>query len=128
MPMGDTAAARGDVEVTYDTAMGGVVVSLPQFITMAALEGLQERLASRVAAGVLDGARRLLVDTNQHDFESVACIRALRDALEGAGIGNGCWRVGFVAPAEHRASTVVSDREAYFNDVAAARAWLSKPR
>ena len=98
---------------------------MPEVITLRVIQDLERRLARHLAALPSDDETNILIDTNQHAFESLACIKAFRDALEQSGIAERGSRVAFVTPAKYRAPEIVSEREAYFSDVATARAWVA---
>ncbi|GAB4566002.1 MAG: hypothetical protein Tsb0020_17320 [Haliangiales bacterium] len=114
------------IEVTYDARIHGFIVSMPAIITLAAIEAWREQLWQRITDSPADRSCRLLIDTNQHQFESIACIKALRDALEDPRVADRCERAAFVAPARYRQPQIVSEREGYFNSVEAAYAWLER--
>ncbi|MGH1347814.1 MAG: hypothetical protein ACRBN8_40040 [Nannocystales bacterium] len=115
--MGNSAAG-----VEVDTGLRGLVASLPEVITMEAIAELEARLSEHQS----DPWDCILLDTNQHAFESIACIKALRRTLEGARLAERGTLVAFVAPAACRPPEIVSSQEAYFSDVDAARSWLEE--
>lgn len=114
--------------IIHDPDLRGLWLSMPEVITLRVIQDLRRRLARHLAALPSDNETNILIDTNQHAFESLACIKAFRDALEQSGIAERGCRVAFVTPAKYRAPQIVSEREAYFSDVAAARAWLQSSR
>ncbi|MBV1862619.1 MAG: hypothetical protein KUG77_29630 [Nannocystaceae bacterium] len=114
-----------ETRIHHDPTLPGLVLSLPDVITPHTVEDLRHRLPGYLPVCSDDAGSNILIDTNRHDFESIACIRAFRDVLDRSGIGQHCSRVAFVTPAKYRAAEVVSEREAYFSDVSAARAWLT---
>lgn len=68
----------------------------------------------------------LLLDTNSHDFESVECLKWLREFLtQEKVLTQAIIKVAFVQPETYRASEVISDSVAYFNDSDSARKWLN---
>ena len=67
----------------------------------------------------------LLLDTNTHNFESVECLKWLREFLTKEDLViKAIERVAFVQPEAHRAPGIVSDREGYFSNPESAREWL----
>ncbi len=114
------------IEMAYNARIHGFIVSMPAVITLGAIEAWRERLWQRITDSPAGRNCRLLIDTNQHQFESIACIKALRDALEDPRVADHCERAAFVAPARYRQPQIVSEREAYFDSVEAAYAWLER--
>lgn len=114
------------IEMAYDARIRGFIVSMPAIIRLAAIQAWRKLLWQRVTDSPADRNCRLLIDTNQHQFESIACMKALRDALEDPRVADRCERAAFVAPARYRQPQLVSEREGYFDSVGAAYAWLER--
>jgi hypothetical protein len=100
------------------------VVRFPDHITLESLRKwgreFKIELAGRRGFG-------LLLDTNRHDFESVACLKWLRDYLtQDDVVKQAISKVAFVQPEAYGVSQVVSDYEAYFHDPASAKKWLNR--
>lgn len=110
--------------MTYVPALRGFHVTMPISIELRAKERWRSKLQSALAKLGVGVSFNLLIDTNRHEFESIACIRALRDVLEAPEVTSRCERTAFVSPATFRRPEVVSDREAYFIEIADALAWL----
>jgi hypothetical protein len=117
-------AVTTQINLHYDSGLRGFIVSMPPHVTLTALHDLTDRLFVAVAA-TTETTCRLLLDTNQHDFESIACLKALREMLEAPQAATKCVRVAFVQPPQFREPLIASDHEGYFNDVEEARAWLA---
>lgn len=116
-------SARGSViglqpRVRTDAELDGIEVAMPEVISAESVDAVRTHLAQPMT--------RLLIDTNRHAFESLACIRAFREVLEGARLAERGVKVAFVVPREHRAPEVVSAQEGYFDDVTTARTWLMR--
>lgn len=65
-----------------------------------------------------------MLDTNRHHFESIACLKLLRDGLGDAQISNRVLRLAAVQPTQYREPGVVGPNEAYFSDIDDAYTWL----
>jgi hypothetical protein len=110
------------INLEYDQGLRSFVVSMPEHVTLAAIEDLQERLFAALASQ--RSQSNLLIDSNRHDFESTACLKALREMLEAPQVVSKCMRVAFVQPKQYRETHVASDQEGYFQSIEAARAWI----
>ncbi|NOZ51975.1 MAG: hypothetical protein GXP08_02345 [Gammaproteobacteria bacterium] len=69
----------------------------------------------------------MLMDTNQHHFESVQCLKSLRDFFSTSPViqSNGV-KVAFVQPENVMQPHVKSASDAYFTDYDKAYQWLEK--
>ncbi|MFC1609879.1 hypothetical protein ACFL6C_02885 [Myxococcota bacterium] len=110
------------ISIRYDVPLRRYVISMPDHVTLAAIEDLTERFLS--ALGTHDAEYGLLIDTNKHNFESIACLKALREMLEAPQVATSCLAVAFVAPRQYREPHIASDQEGYFDEVDATHAWL----
>ncbi len=107
----------------FDTNINAYVVSLPDYVYLKELKewGLQFLMQLEDRGEIAS----LLFDTNQHIFESVECLKYLRDLLSKNLITKEyISRTAFVQPLETVQAHIVSDREAYFSNIEEALAWL----
>ena len=111
------------INLEYDTGLQGFVVVMPEHVTLDALNNLRERLFAAIAT-VTTMPFCLLIDTNRHDFESIDCLRGLREVLEAPQFVNNCARVAFVQPRQYQEPHMESDQVGYFDNVEEARGWL----
>ena len=116
-------AMNHPITMRYDEALRAYLISMPDYVSLADIEDLQNRLFSSFIS-LKEGQCALLIDTNKHDFESIACLKALRDLLESPPVSSNCIRVAFVQPRQYREAQIVSDQEAYFYDKTEAYSWL----
>lgn len=111
------------IAVVFDAGLGAYLVTMPEGVTLPLIRDLGPRI-HRAFRRVANPPRALLIDTNLHGFESIACLRSLRDILEASWVAAHCRAVAFVQPHRYRPQEIVSPREGYFTTVEAARDWL----
>ena len=109
----------------YDEAMGVYFVSFPDHVSYEALSKwsieFQEMLVSRGH----QKPEALLLDSNKHDFESIECLKFLREILtQFTNMKNGLYKIAFVQPANYRNPEIVDLKEAYFSSTEEAKSWL----
>jgi hypothetical protein len=111
------------VETEYCHEIESYWVRLPHHVSLNALEIWGSRFTLQLQKQSAPAG--LLLDTNTHDFESVHCLKWLRQFFsESAAVRSGINRVAFVQPAQCRMPEVVTDSEAYFMTVEEAYKWL----
>ena len=116
------------IAMAFEPGLGGFTARMPERVTLAAIEEWGLQFVAALAA-LPDGDRVcLLLDSNRHDFESIACARRLRTILEKTVVSERCERVAFVVPRSHREPHIASYKEAYFSAVREARLWLAGPQ
>lgn len=115
------------IQTRFDAGLDAFVVEFPEFVTLNYLRQWGESFLLELEGHSNDVA--LLIDTNQHNFESVDCLKWLRTFLMGepTAKSNIC-RVAFIQPPEYRRPEVVNDEEAYFTSTKEARRWLQTSR
>lgn len=112
-----------EIKTRFDEDLGALIVTLPDFVTLEALKGWEAPFFQAVEHR--PGEVGLLFDTNSHNFESIDCLKWLKQFfVERALIGSKVSPVAFVQPGQHKAPQVASDAEAYFLTVQEARSWL----
>lgn len=98
---------------------------MPDFVSLEILKDWKCRFDEVLASISNDAELALLIDTGKHGFESVECLKFLRDYLtETPDFRNKFVKAAFVAPSNFAAPHIVSDMEAYFNEFQAAYDWL----
>lgn len=111
------------IQTRFDAGLGVFVVEFPEFVTLNCLRQWGEDFLLQLESHSNDVA--LLLDTNQHNFDSVDCLKWLRTFLMGEPIAKSkICRVAFVQPPKYRCPEVVSDGEAYFTNTKEAQRWL----
>ena len=112
------------VETSFDSGLNAYIIRMPPYVTFDQLAEWGRELRKRVDERPGQATFALLLDTNQHNFESVACLQYLRDTLSSL-TAVGLSKVAFVQPMRYGIPEVASAEEAYFSDFAKARSWLS---
>lgn len=113
------------IEYHFDRNIAGYVISMPEFIDLDTIEQWINSFEQELNTLTANQRLIMLVDTNQHEFESVQCLKRLRDFFTGNTVikANGL-RVAFVQPTEYRMPNIKSESEAYFSSRDAVYAWL----
>jgi len=101
---------KNSIEIHYDEKIDGYVISMPDFISLEILEEWQERFNIELSSKMDDAPFKLLLDSNKHDFESIQCLKILRDYL--SELREVIDRVAFVAPANFVEPHIESESEA----------------
>jgi carboxypeptidase C (cathepsin A) len=69
----------------------------------------------------------LLVDTNKHNFESIQCLKNLREYLtKNPALKSNCKKAAFVSPAKYMTPKIESETVAYFDNLEQAYIWLKE--
>lgn len=114
------------VSTTFDTSINAYIVRMPEYITLEVLNlwkkefllSLDERKSEKSA---------LLLDTNRHQFESIECLKLLKDLLSNESRIKHCIsRFAGVGPKQYREPEVISSREVYFSRFEEAYLWLKQ--
>ena len=115
------------VQIKHDTELPGYVISMPDFVTLEMLTEWKQQF-DLILENISENSQlKLLIDTGKHDFESVACLKFLRDYLSDTpAFQKKFVRAAFVAPANFVQPHIVSQMEAYFNVFSNAYLWLKK--
>lgn len=111
------------IQTRFDADLNAFIVEFPAFVTLETLHDWGKVFISELQNH--DGGVALVINTNQHNFESVECLRWLRTFLAGEPIiSSSVSRAAFIQPSEYRRPEVVSDVEAYFSSMNEAYRWL----
>jgi hypothetical protein len=111
-----------EISFQLDTDIECFIVIFPDLVTLQSLKRWGQRFVDELDAKEGVG---LLIDTGPHNFESIACLKWLKEFLTQAPeVGQSIRKVAFVSPAHHRQPEIIDDREAYFIDISDARIWL----
>ncbi len=113
-----------DVQTTFDDSINVFIVSMPSYIDLEELNIWSQHFLKNLEKRAEKVG--LLLDTNLHEFESVECLKFLRQFLAKESlIKSRISRVAFVQPLKYRQPEIVSDIEAYFSNVEEAHKWLN---
>ncbi len=113
------------IEIHFDEEINGYVITMPDWVTLEMLKDWKFRFDKMLAETSHKSEYSLLIDTGRHEFESVDCLKFLREYLsEKPEFKNMIKKGAFVGPQKYVSPHVESDLEAYFNDYHEAHDWL----
>ena len=113
------------IEIDFDKEINGYVIKMPDWVTLEMLKDWRFRFDSKLADSSEKTRYSLLIDTGKHEFESIDCLRFIREHLSGKPEFKTRFKKGaIVAPKKYGTPHVESNREAYFNDYHEAYEWL----
>ncbi len=111
-----------EISLKFDTEIKCFVVIFPELVTLQSLKRWGQQFVDELNGKEGVG---LLIDTGPHNFESIDCLKWLKEFLtQVPEVGQSIKRVAFVSPAHYRQPEIVNSREAYFSDISDARIWL----
>ncbi len=115
------------IEINFDKRINGYVVTMPDFVTIGMIEEWKDRFDQELKTIHNSNYFALLVDTNNHNFESIQCLKSLREYFtDNSVLKSSFSRVAFVTPANFMAPTIKSEVEAYFDNFEQAYIWLEE--
>ena len=107
---------RLGIHTDYHSDIESYVVSLPGGVSYSALKNWGIEFIRELQTR--SGTAALLFNTNAHNFESIDCLKWLREFFAKEDVFTSTIRrVAFVQPIQYRSPEVVSDTEAYFSTV-----------
>ncbi|MCU7924358.1 MAG: hypothetical protein KZQ88_16840 [Candidatus Thiodiazotropha sp. (ex Dulcina madagascariensis)] len=114
------------IKTKYDEEIGGYRVYMPEYIAIRALETWANEFGEALEEREVPQAFSLLLDINKHDFESIECLKYLRDFLYKLNqMQEGLTKIAFVQPVKYKVPGIVSRNEAYFSNMLEAETWLT---
>jgi hypothetical protein len=115
------------IEFNFDIRINGYVVTMPDFVTLDMIEEWKDRFDRELQSIRSSNKLALLFDTNKHNFESIQCLKILREYLtDNKVLKSSFSRAALVAPAKFMAPNIKSEVEAYFDNTEEAYKWLQK--
>jgi hypothetical protein len=115
------------IEFNFDIRINGYVVTMPDFVTLGMIEQWKDRFDRELQTIRSSNKFALIFDTNKHNFESIQCLKILREYLTGNKVLKSSFsRVALVAPAKFMAPNIKSEVEAYFNNLEEAYKWIKE--
>ena len=98
---------------------------MPDFVTLKMIEEWKVRFEQKLKSFPNSNNCALLLDTGKHNFESIQCLKFLREYLADDSLVKSCvTRAALVAPAKFMIPVVKSESEAYFDNIDVAYQWL----
>lgn len=117
------------IKINFDKRINGYVVTMPDFVTLEMIEEWKDRFERELLSNRTTNSFALLFDTNKHNFESIECLKRLREYLEdNIVIKSFISRAALVAPSRFMAPMIKSEAEAYFDNTEKAYQWLGKQK
>ncbi len=98
---------------------------MPEHITLELLKGWRKNFLLTLEKKIIRKNMALLIDTNKHQFESIACLKLLRDLISNEVIHR-LSSVAFVQPRKYRIPEIPSSTEGYFDNFEDAYSWLQQ--
>jgi len=114
-----------NIRIKYDEDISGYIVDMPEFITLSSIDEWIERFGIELNSIPPGQHVVMLVNTNQHKFESIQCLKRLREFFTNNPVirSNGV-KIAFVQPRQYREPHEKSKTEAYFESSKEAYEWL----
>ena len=114
-----------EIESKYDEEIRTYTVFFPEHVTFENLSNWKIKFQEKLDTRLRPRSEALLLNSNIHDFESIECLKYLREALTHfANLENGIHKIAFVQPAQYREPEIISKNEAYFVNTEEAKLWL----
>ena len=110
------------IDFSFDDKICGYLISMPDFVKLSDIESWIINFDLELKTFQSLKPISILLDSNKHKFESIQCLKALRDYL--THIQEHIAKAAFVAPTSFREPEIVSGREAYFDKFEDAYLWL----
>ncbi len=111
------------IHTSYRRDIKSHVVSLPSGVSHNALKKWSREFIRELQ--LRPGKAGLLFNAGDHDFESIDCLKLLKDLFtKNRAIKKSINRVAFVQPIQYRNPEVVSDLVAYISAEQKAIGWL----
>ena len=115
------------IDTNYDDEISAFVARMPEYITFKELKQWRTEFLASLDKIVGHERVALLINTNTHQFESITCLKLLRDLLSSEPQVKHCIsRVAFVQPRQYREPSIWSSNEGYFSCFKDAYCWLQR--
>lgn len=111
----------------FDQELNAIIVNMPKVITLDILKKWRKIFLELLVKRHANKKVALSLDTNRHDFESIECIKLLRELLsKNMHVNQSISRIAFVQPVNYREPEIVNSTEAYFSQAEDAQEWLKR--
>jgi len=116
---------NNNIQVSYDEIVKGYIIKMPELVSLNAIEEWKKEFSVDLNSLPLSQRFVMLIDTNKHEFESIQCLKSLRDFFTtNADVQSKCVKVAFVQPKEYIEPCIKSEIEGYFGNYEEAYKWL----
>jgi len=109
------------INTTFEHDIHTFIVRMPENITLETLNFWGRKFLQSLTKNEKSA---LLLDTNKHQFESIECLKLLREILSNEKIKNNISKFAFVQPRHYREPNIINEKERYFNNFEDAYCWL----
>ncbi len=117
------------IQIKFDKTINGYLIIMPNFVTLKMIEQWKKQFDIELKFTQNNSHYSLLIDANKHKFESIQCLKSLRDYLSYLSDSqNNLVRAAFVSPSNFREPQITSEFEAYFDDYEKAYQWLKSAK
>ncbi len=113
-----------NIQYSFDKKIKGYVINMPEYISLKSIEEWKNEMNHELKSLPSNQNITMLIDTNKHEFESVQCLRSLRDFFTSNTNLSNIVKVAFVQPKNYMSPHVKSEQEAYFENIKEAYIWL----
>ncbi|MDH3975187.1 MAG: hypothetical protein OEV42_12975 [Deltaproteobacteria bacterium] len=116
-----------NIHYEYDAEINGYIVRMPAFVRFDSLNEWFEMFNRELSSIPSNQPLVLLIDTNEHKFESIQCLKSLREFfINNKVVKKSGVKAAFVGPGQYMEPHIKSDLEAYFDSFDEAYSWLKK--
>ena len=113
------------IEINFANNINGYVVTMPDFVTLDMIEEWEYRFDQELKTKRNSNNFALLFDTNKHNFESIQCLKSLREYFtDNTVLKSRLSRAALISPSKFMAPKIKSEVEAYFDNFEQAYNWL----
>ena len=113
-----------NINSKYNKDLNILIVTLPDYIKIHDLNIWKSEFIATLSHS--EDQTALLIDTNLHDFESIECLKLLRQLFDEPIVKEKIKKTAFVSPEKYKKAELTSVIEAYFESLDKAYNWLKK--
>ena len=114
-----------NITTEYNEEINAIIVRMPDEITLNLLKQWQNDFLILLKTRKLRKSLSLLLDVNKHNFESIECLKLLREFLsQNVVVNQNISKIAFVTPKKFRKPGTRTSKEGYFESFDEASIWL----
>lgn len=115
------------IETSYDDQIRSFIIWMPEYTTLNALKKWRSELLTYLEKIKIQEKIALLIHTNTHEFESIACLKFMREFLTlEHKIVSRISRIAFVQPSQFQEPEIKNSNLGYFTCFKGAHSWLKE--
>ncbi len=111
------------INTTFEHNINAYIVHMPENITFEELSFWSKEFLQSLSKSKSEKCT-LLLDTNRHQFESIASLKLLRDILSDEKVKHCISKFAFIQPRQYREPNIISPKEGYFTNFEDAYRWI----